>query len=706
LATEVARDALGWPAAAKAASAGLRTGIVRLIVLFRLTGAGDPMHESEAGCMHPSRSSAPFRFSRRAPAQMAVGMLLALALLVSGCAGGSTGPAAGQSFQETCLADKPELRFWMRDVIAVAIRLPASVTSTDDAIGKAVATRIAQLPEVQQHEAPPTLTPLSDVPFIRVGQNATAFYRVSGNNTSSGCETRLISVVNGINRALNPTPTDPAVPQAMTTLHPLPVSAGQDTATIVGASPDWIFAGTPYGGDSGGGHPAGPPRAPIAPFSLGDARDVAYPSATQRDGSGTAVVVLDTGYQLPGGHSDFAPCSASTGQLCVPKAQPITGAPGMSGPLSATTPPFAGLVDVLQESDLKLETDTPVDITANGASGSAARGVSQVAPPYELTDASGVPLDIRDHGFFISGLIHEAAPAAQIRLVRVLNDFGIGDLHSILVALQTVANSPEQLNIKQGTPLVINMSLSFGPPANCLVGVWDNWGQIQQEEDAALQKQGADPTKWQHYTLPCPQRFSGPASQLAVGGGGAHAALSLPLSLLVSSLAGTKGISVVAATGNESTATQRLDADLPASICGVIPAAATNAGTIGKLAAGGSLAYSDGLLVSFSNRPFLSGSGPSCLRMQQHGDVTGDLLVTLAPLTGPSALATGVNVCGIFLQPIPPSGGTGAPSPTNLALWDGTSFATGFVSGSIAREGTPASGLSAVPDRQPCNGPA
>ena len=85
------------------------------------------------------------------------------------------------------------------------------------------------------------------------------------------------------------------------------------------------------------------------------------------------------------------------------------------------------------------------------------------------------------------------------------------------------------------------------------------WGQ-RTGTDVIRQKQGADPTKWRHYTLPCPQRFSGPASQLVTGGAGAHAALSLPLSLLVSSLASTQGISVVAATGNESTAEAHLDA--------------------------------------------------------------------------------------------------------------------------------------------------
>jgi hypothetical protein len=38
-----------------------------------------------------------------------------------------------------------------------------------------------------------------------------------------------------------------------------------------------------------------------------------------------------------------------------------------------------------------------------------------------------------------------------------------------------------------------------------------------------------------------------------------------------------------------------------------------------------------------------------------------------------------------------------------MALWDGTSFATGFASGFVARQGVPGSTPFAVPDAQRCN---
>ena len=71
--------------------------------------------------------------------------------------------------------------------------------------------------------------------------------------------------------------------------------------------------------------------------------------------------------------------------------------------------------------------------------------------------------------------------------------------------------------------------------------------------------------------------------------------------------------------------------------------------------------------------------------------------------------AAGVNVCGLFLQPVPSatlngvttSGGSTAPN--NMALWDGTSFAAGWASGYIARAGMPSGSSFTVPDMQKCN---
>ena len=109
-------------------------------------------------------------------------------------------------------------------------------------------------------------------------------------------------------------------------------------------------------------------------------------------------------------------------------------------------------------------------------------GSSDSGPLAEFFDTSGNPVNIVDHGLFISGLIHQAAPAANIVLVRVLNDYGVGDLRSILTAVDTVANHPDQLGIAARQRVVVNMSLGFGPSASCLAGTYRNWLAIQRSD--------------------------------------------------------------------------------------------------------------------------------------------------------------------------------------------------------------------------------
>lgn len=646
-----------------------------------------------------------------------VAALAMLTLVVAGCTFDpgrpSRTPTPGPSFSETCLADKPELRYWARDLIAVSLRLPTGQAPLSDGdIGASVEGQLNKVRGVVASKAQFEFTP----PLTRIGQSGTAFFRLKGNNTSAGCDAQVATVVNAINTALTPKYSQPqsiaaVVALATTELHPIIAPVGQDHVAITGASPDWLFTGAPVsdGGDRGGGTGGGPPKLPSPSFSTSDAKDIAFPSTTQRDGSDAAVVVLDTGYKLQDQHVGPGACASTPTQQCAPESLPIAKSAQVGSALgSSALPPFAGLSDVLEESDMALETDTPADITANGA---GAHGVAPLVPPYETVDGAGNPVKIVDHGLFISGLIHEAAPRAQIRIVRVLNDYGVGDLRSILMGLQTVANHPDQLHLDRSRSIIVNMSLSFGPPADCLVGIWDHWQEIQQAEDSALQAQGSNPRAWNGYKLSCASDttptthlpYKGDPTLLLSGGGGAHAALSLPMSLAVSDLARSPRVirAIMAATGNDSDGKQHLSADLPAAICGVVPVAARQFS-------------GDGGLAAFSNTPYLTSAGSathSCLTVTHGDDVAAPVVVSLNAQSGASAVAVGVSVCGLFLQDIPAAASATpasapalSPSPSKLALWDGTSFATGFASGYVAREGVLTSGaLLFVPDSQPCN---
>jgi subtilisin family serine protease len=60
-----------------------------------------------------------------------------------------------------------------------------------------------------------------------------------------------------------------------------------------------------------------------------------------------------------------------------------------------------------------------------------------------------------DHGVFVSGIIREIAPYAEVRLLRVLSDYGVCDLHRLANALNLLASTPRPATTK----LIVNLSL-------------------------------------------------------------------------------------------------------------------------------------------------------------------------------------------------------------------------------------------------------
>lgn len=68
--------------------------------------------------------------------------------------------------------------------------------------------------------------------------------------------------------------------------------------------------------------------------------------------------------------------------------------------------------------------------------------INWITPALSLKVSHTVPLpasagtvDISDHGLFVAGLIHAVAPSSEIQLIRVLNEYGQGDLFSLIAAL-------------------------------------------------------------------------------------------------------------------------------------------------------------------------------------------------------------------------------------------------------------------------------
>jgi hypothetical protein len=81
------------------------------------------------------------------------------------------------------------------------------------------------------------------------------------------------------------------------------------------------------------------------------------------------------------------------------------------------------------------------------------------------------PTDVRfampDHGLFVAGLIRELAPNVPLRLLRVLDDYGTGDLWSLLHGLRLALDAVPPL-----APLIVNLSLGLMPHPDELLRFW------------------------------------------------------------------------------------------------------------------------------------------------------------------------------------------------------------------------------------------
>ena len=88
-------------------------------------------------------------------------------------------------------------------------------------------------------------------------------------------------------------------------------------------------------------------------------------------------------------------------------------------------------------------------------------------------DLNGDPVfySMPDHSIFVAGLIRDTAPRAHIRVIRILNDFGGGDLYNLFAALTDLEQELVSGAIRR---LVINLSLTVMPDLHRLPYVWFN----------------------------------------------------------------------------------------------------------------------------------------------------------------------------------------------------------------------------------------
>lgn len=96
----------------------------------------------------------------------------------------------------------------------------------------------------------------------------------------------------------------------------------------------------------------------------------------------------------------------------------------------------------------------------------------EAANPEQLVttgkDINGnlVGFPMPDHGLFVAGIVHDVAPAAKIECVRVLSNYGVGELKTLAAALSDIRNRMAPGGDLDQQPVVINLSLLVMPPEN------------------------------------------------------------------------------------------------------------------------------------------------------------------------------------------------------------------------------------------------
>ncbi|MBA2393668.1 MAG: S8/S53 family peptidase [Ktedonobacteraceae bacterium] len=239
-------------------------------------------------------------------------------------------------------------------------------------------------------------------------------------------------------RHVDPTVRDP-VPMALSYLQGHLEHLAQTGLHVVSAMPNWLVTAAPFYADGG---PALPPHP--AP---------ALPSPAPANAlSGWHVRLMDSGIPLDSkGAEDVLVAVLDT-------------SPHPDRLRSAATRPELRRNWLLQRLAMDLRNEDgsfAVEYDRYPQSNEVSTGRDNAG------DASYYLMP--DHGLSVAGLIRDVAPRARIRLVRVLNDYGGGDLYSLFAALTDLEREMVSGSIRR---LVINLSLTIMPDIRRLPYIW------------------------------------------------------------------------------------------------------------------------------------------------------------------------------------------------------------------------------------------
>ena len=226
---------------------------------------------------------------------------------------------------------------------------------------------------------------------------------------------------------------------------------------ITAASPNWFGASTPLGCTTHG-CPIRPPL-PVPVEDLCDPAtdcwritldDLATSTSPLRDlqGDGVTVFVLDS---FPGFDTiqNAAGKAGNNNGLLQEMAARLVDMPIMPGqplpvPLPSSTPQI-----LLYNQTLPARLDDIIDDDIPGTG----------------KDVYGrlFGFEMPDHGLFVAGIVHDLVPNANIECIRILNDYGVGDVNTLCDALNFIYARMLPGGDLYQQPVVINLSLVATP---------------------------------------------------------------------------------------------------------------------------------------------------------------------------------------------------------------------------------------------------
>ncbi len=226
---------------------------------------------------------------------------------------------------------------------------------------------------------------------------------------------------------------------------------------VIAAMPNWLGAGTGHCHGDGGGGGAPIPTPGTCPISAGD-WPIQLPDLDPKSNPDTPLIGM-TGENVTVFVLDAMPEITPVDQ--------VLAAATKAGGSNLLLQKMANQMTGVEQPPINRTYQTLPALLAEDAPDEIVSGHDINLQPYGFK--------MEDHGLAVTGIVRQLAPGATIEYIRVLNDFGTLDTHTLIDELQKIRVRMDQ-SVEEGglrdQPVVINLSLVIAPSDEEIVGVW------------------------------------------------------------------------------------------------------------------------------------------------------------------------------------------------------------------------------------------